>query len=797
MGFSRDFSDIHFQNWSVAILLSLLGILCLISIAFGFRCRYYANMKAAQLKICGIVQGVGFRPAVYRYAVALNLKGFVRNDSQGVFIHAEGKRLGEFILGIEKNLPPSAQINDFQVLPVKPIGYRGFEIISSENMGGIPTAITPDLATCSDCARELFDPQDRRYLYPFINCTNCGPRYSIVQRIPYDRPNTTMSIFHMCEDCSAEYKNPIDRRFHAQPDACATCGPQYTLLDSDGKMIESKDPIAFAAKAIESGSIIAVKGIGGFHLMANAFDKSVVAKLRLRKNRPNKPFAIMARDLDAVGLQCNISEDEAEELKSPRAPIVLLKKKIDCTLPESIAPDLDRIGIFLPYAPVHYLLFNSMSIDAIIATSGNRRDEPIICDNNEAVSNLDNIADMFLVHNRDIVGRSDDSLGFVFKGDYIVIRRSRGYVPKAIKLPVEGPSVLAVGADLKGTFCLTRGNEAFLSPYLGDLQGAKSSEYFDEVLARYLEWLDIQPEVIISDLHPDYVSTIKGEKLARQLSLPFLQIQHHYAHILSAIAEHQLADRPILGIALDGYGYGADGTIWGGEFLISDYNDFSRVCHITCVPQPGGDRAAVDVRRMALSWLQKAFGDCALDYTDQLFKPKIENGSTILELIRQNRPPLTSSAGRLFDSISAISGVCSYNSFEGECPQKLMAAFDSSIDGAYEFGFDGKSIDPSTAVISATKDAIKNESPSLISTRFHRGFANALVLASITICREHSIKKVILTGGVFQNIVLLGLVAEGLRENGLEPHWNKQIPPGDAGLAIGQALYGLKKLSID
>ena len=752
-------------------------------------------MKAVSIRICGIVQGVGFRPTVYRLAVEHGVRGFVRNDSGGVTIRAEGDGVAAFISALADGAPRASTIETMEVEDVEPEGFADFRIVESERLEGEVTSISPDLATCPDCLRELFDPDDRRFGYPFINCTHCGPRYSIIRELPYDRRFTSMSEFPMCADCRAEYEDVSDRRFHAQPNACELCGPRYELLDRDGEPIICDDPIGRVGDLLGAGKIVAVKGIGGFHLMADAQNETAIDELRRRKTRPHKPFAVMVDGLESARKICELSTMEGNILASPAAPILLLKRLRDpmSILPESIAPRLDRLGLFLAYAPVHHLIFAASGLRALIATSGNRRDEPIVCRNDEAIRELRGIADVFLVHNREIVGRTDDSVGFVFDGAMTVVRRSRGYVPRSIRLPISGPPVLAVGADLKGTFCITRGGDAFLSPFLGDMAGEKSAILFDELLDRYLDWLKVRPEAIVCDLHPDYISTMKAERIAERLDVPLFRVQHHFAHALSVVAEHRLPDEASLAISLDGYGYGGDGTIWGAEFLIFDYDGFERVGHIFDVPQPGGDRAAIDARRMALSWLHAAFGDRAADALPALFASLGELAEPLLKMISERRPPIASSAGRLFDTMACISGICCENTYEGECPQRLMAAFDPSIEGRYGFDFDGKVLDPRRAIRAAVLDISSGKRAATVATRFHRGFARGLVDAATKICARRSIRSVILSGGVFQNEVLLKLVVEGLRNEGLSPNWNRSSPPGDAGVALGQALFGLKR----
>jgi len=753
-------------------------------------------MNAAIIRIQGIVQGVGFRPTVYRLAGEFDIVGFVRNDTGGVTIHAEGARIDEFIRALRSRAPRASIVREMTVAEISPKGYSDFVIVPSESTEGDVTSISPDLATCPECTRELLNPADRRFGYPFINCTLCGPRYSIVRELPYDRPLTTMSDFPMCEDCNREYMDVHDRRFHAQPNACEVCGPRYELLDGEGKTISCENPIERAARFLLSGKIVAVKGIGGFHLMADALNDDVVDELRRRKRRPSKPFAVMVKNIQTARNLCELSRFEAEILESPSAPILLVKMKNEPKpkLPESLAPGLDRLGVFLPYAPVHHLLFAKMDSHVLIATSGNRRDEPIVCDNAEAVEDLNGIADYFLVHNREIIGRSDDSVGFVSENEMIIVRRSRGIVPRSIEMPNAGPSVLAVGADLKGTFCLTRGAEAFPSPYFGDMIGEKSSAFFDEVLDRYLGWLDVVPRAVACDLHPDYLSTIKAERLAKKLGVPLFRVQHHYAHALSVVAGNRLPNEPVLALILDGFGYGGDGSIWGCEFLIVDYSEFERVGHLREVVQPGGDRAAVDVRRMALSWAFEAFGDRIGRHFPNLVKSLGDLAQPMMKIVSNGGAPMVSSAGRLFDTVACMAGICCENTYESECPQRLMSAFDPRIEGAYGFDFSDGILDPIPAIIEIADDVRGRDGASVIATRFHRGFANGLVGAARSICERRGISRVLLTGGVFQNSILFELVLNGLRNENLSPFWNRFVPPGDAGVALGQAMFAVEKL---
>jgi len=755
-------------------------------------------MVAREIRIRGIVQGVGFRPFIYNLAIRHGLKGYVLNDTEGVYIRIMGEResVENFIATIPEEKPVPSHIEEMITEEIELFDSKSFRIKESRRIDSEVTAISPDLATCKNCVSELFDPDNRRYGYPFINCTHCGPRYSIIKDLPYDRPQTSMDPFAMCDLCREEYTDVTNRRFHAQPNACATCGPHYSLLDSRGNPIDTCDPIAECCEMLNRGKIIAVKGIGGFHLMADAGNEETINELRKRKNRPAKPFALMVRDTGVAGMICYLSKRESDILESPIAPILLLKTRgqPSLKLPKSIAPGLDRLGLFLPYAPIHHLIFALSGLTAIIATSGNRRDEPIVSDNDEAVRDLSGIADGYLVHNRKIIGRSDDSVGFVFRDEMITVRRSRGIVPRAIKLPVTGPSVLAVGADLKNTFAITRGNQAFLSPYLGDMVGDKSLGLFKEVLSRYLDWLNITPEIVICDLHPDYVTTVLAEDYSRNHNIPLYRIQHHAAHGISVMAEQNLPDEPAITIALDGHGYGSDKTIWGGEFLLTEYTDFKRLGHILRVPQPGGDTAAIDVRRMALSWAYAACGDNIFNVFPDLYESPGKKLEPILNIIEARKGHITSSAGRLFDAVSCLSGICRKNTYEAECPQRLMSTIDPDEMETYPFEIENNILDPRPAIRTIGNDLAAGVDSGLISARFHNGFAKAIVAIAANLASNHGIKRVLLSGGVFQNMALLNLVVNGLSDIKLEPYYNRLVPPGDAGVALGQALFGISIL---
>src|SRR5579862_6172108 len=652
-----------------------------------------------EIQVSGIVQGVGFRPYVYRLATDRNLGGNIHNTSAGVTIEVQGPPhlVEDFVSRLPGEAPTLAQITRVIVreMPCRP--DQPFEILPS-HAGEHPTAlISPDVAVCADCLRELFDPSDRRYLYPFINCTNCGPRFTIVRDIPYDRPRTSMSVFPMCGKCRAEYDDPRDRRFHAQPNACRECGPQLEFWDAQGHPIEARSPIQAAVDRLRAGEIVAVKGLGGFHLVVDATNGAAVERLRQRKRRIEKPFAVMVRDLEMAGRFCEMDAETQRLLSDPRRPIVLLPGRKDAAIAEGVAPGHCDLGVFLPYAPIHHLLFAAGKFAALVATSGNLSEEPIAIDNREAANRVCGIADSFLVHNRDILLRCDDSVVRRSAGKVRQIRRSRGYVPAPVRLREEVPPILAVGGELKNTICLTRRNFAFLSQHIGDLENIESFDFFREAIAYLSKLLEIEPEIIAYDLHPDYLST----KWALSQSGPRLVgVQHHHAHIAACMAEN-LLDGQVIGLALDGTGYGTDGHIWGCEALIAGYAGFERVAQLAYAPLPGGAAAIREPWRMAVSYLAQAFGEAFLSldipFIRELNHRKAE---LVLRMISQSvNSPMTSSCGRLFDAVAALIGIRWNANYEAQAAIELEVVARPSDDaGAYSFGLrklDGRwQIDP-------------------------------------------------------------------------------------------------------
>ena len=747
---------------------------------------------ATRLTINGIVQGVGFRPFIYQLAHKHGLNGEVANTATGVSLVLEGpaRRIERFIDELPRRKPPLAHIVEVSRAPEAVRGFNGFAIVKSRAGTARATLISPDVMVCADCLAEMRDPADRRFRYPFINCTNCGPRYTIIDDIPYDRPKTSMRHFTMCERCQAEYDDPDNRRFHAQPNACPVCGPQVTLCDARGASIPVDDPVREAARRIRDGRIVAVKGLGGFHLAVDATDAAAVARLRRRKHREEKPFALMCADMARVRRIARVNDDEARLLQSIQRPIVLLKKREDTPIAASVAPGNRCFGIMLPYAPLHHLLLDD-GFAALVMTSANLSEEPIAIDNTEAFERLGDIADDFLIHDRDIYLRSDDSIVRHSAGRMRPLRRSRGYVPVPVFLKNELPKVLACGAELKNTVCLTRGRQAFVSQHIGDLENRATDDFFRLTIRHLQRILDIEPAIVACDLHPDYLST----RFAReQTGRTVIAVQHHHAHIAACMAENQI-DGPVIGLAFDGTGLGTDGTIWGGEVLVVDYRTFTRTAHLAAVPMPGGEAAIREPWRMALSHLHSACGG-APDLTGLPLEGFAD--ATAMRVVSQMiekgiNSPLTSSMGRLFDAVAAIIGLRGRVAFEGQAAMELETIADDAETGRYAVTWqdadDGPIVIPGTPIIDAVaRDCRSGISPAVISARFH----NTLVDLFVAVCRElrtrTGITAVALSGGVFQNDRLLAGFADALAREGFEVLSHRQVPANDGGLSLGQAV---------
>ncbi|MGC8784673.1 MAG: carbamoyltransferase HypF [Armatimonadota bacterium] len=741
------------------------------------------NDKRVRLVIRGAVQGVGFRPFVYRLATELGLKGWVLNSAQGVFIEVEGEpeTLQQFVRRIETDKPPRAFIQSLEQTVLDPVGYTAFEIRHSEESGERSALILPDIATCPDCLRELFDPTNRRYLYPFTNCTNCGPRYSIIEALPYDRPNTTMKAFTMCPKCREEYENPLDRRFHAQPNACSECGPHLELWDEKGVCLaKHHDALLRAAEAIREGRIVAVKGLGGFHLMVDARSDAAVRRLRERKRREEKPFALMYPSLQMAKAHCKVNEVEERVLRSPESPIVLLRRKELNTVAPSVAPHNPYLGVMLPYTPLHHLLMRELGFP-VVATSGNLSDEPICTDEHEALHRLAGIADLFLVHNRPIARHVDDSVVRVLQGRELVLRRARGYAPLPVLVKEPLPPLLAVGAHLKNTIALSIGRQVFLSQHIGDLETPQALQAFRRVIADVKELWAHQPQAVACDMHPDYLST----QAAHGMGLPVTQVQHHAAHVLSCMAENEL-EPPVLGVSWDGTGYGTDGTVWGGEFLTICEQGWERFAHLRPFRLPGGDRAIKEPRRCALGVLYELFGDDAFDLLAQVFTE--DEHRLLRQMLRQGiNAPVTTSAGRLFDAVASLAGLRQVVNFEGQAAMELeFLTHDVHTDETYPFslceGASSYMLDWSPMVRAILEDVRAVVSAPLIATRFH----NTLVEMMVAVAQAAGIERVALSGGCFQNAYLTERAVRRLGEEGFRPYWHQRVPPNDGGIALGQ-----------
>ncbi len=774
-----------------------------------------------KLTVRGAVQGVGFRPFVFRVAAELGLNGWVSNSAGGVFIEVEGERarLELFRARLTRESPPRSLVQNVESAWLDPAGYEGFEIRRSDESEGKTTLVLPDIATCPDCLEEIFDPHNRRYRYPFTNCTHCGPRFTLIEGLPYDRVRTSMKTFRMCPECQEEYEDPRDRRFHAQPNACPRCGPQLALWDGEGRPLAHQEAALQAAEAaIRDGAIVAVKGLGGFHLVTDARREASVARLRQRKRREEKPFALMFPNLDHVRRECEVSSLEEDLLCSPPAPIVLLRRlRAASRICGLVAPGNPYLGIMLPSTPLHHLLLNDLDFP-VVATSGNLAEEPICTDERDAVQRLGGLAEFFLVHDRPIVRHADDSIVRVIAGREMILRRARGYAPLPVELaehsdrsagggkPAAPDCVLAVGGHLKNTVALAMGPHVFISQHIGDLETAQAYAAFQRVIADFESFYEATPAVMAADAHPDYLST----RYARSRTAPVHRVQHHYAHVLSCMAEHGLAP-PILGVAWDGTGYGSDGTIWGGEFLNIGPSSFRRVGHLRTFMLPGGEKAVKEPRRSALGWLYGALGDATFDLKQlaplRAFS-EAERATLRTMLHKKLNAPVTSSIGRLFDAVAALTGLRQHSAFEGQAAMDLEFALEGvSTEESYPLAWrsapvpatglapgasdpPGQVLDWAPLLTDLLADVEKRLPVGLISMKFHNGLVEAIV----QFARHAGIKDVVLSGGCFQNRHLLERAIACLKRAGFEPHWHRSVPPNDGGIALGQVL-AVRRLS--
>lgn len=760
-----------------------------------------------RLEIHGAVQGVGFRPFVYRLATDLGLSGWVINDTRGVFIEVEGpgSTLSRFLERLPAEKPPRAIIHSLDAAWLKATGYDRFEIRHSDNQGAKTVLVLPDIATCPDCLAEVLDPADRRHGYPFTNCTNCGPRFTIIQALPYDRPNTTMRRFSMCPACRAEYENPLDRRFHAQPNACPVCGP---ALEMEGAAAD--EALARAAGALRAGQIVAVKGLGGFHLMVDARNEAAVTRLRERKPRRDKPLALMVRDLEQARTLCHLSPPAEALLTAPEAPIVLLPRRPAAPVAAAVAPGNPNLGIMLPYTPLHHLLLRAVDFP-VVATSGNLTDEPICIDEDEARQRLGHIADRFLIHNRPIERHVDDSVLWLVQEQPQFLRRARGYAPLPVLLPRAAPSLLAVGAHLKNTVALSIERQVFISQHIGDLETAEAMAAFERVIADFLRLYEATPVAIAHDRHPDYLSTRWAQSnIQYPLSnIRLVPVQHHHAHLAACLADNGV-EGPALGVTWDGTGYGADGTVWGGEFLLGDAADFRRVAHLRPFRLPGGEAAVKEPRRVALALLWELFGDDALAREElapiRAFRPA-ERRLLGQMLARGVNAPVTTSAGRLFDGVAALLGLNQQVTFEGQAAMALEFIAATTEAGAYPLAVVEQAAEPGSAgaappppplvldwqplLEAILADLQRGAEPGMMAARFH----NALVEAIVAVAGAVGEARVALSGGCFQNRWLAQRAARRLREAGHEVLLHRQVPANDGGISLGQIAVAAARLA--
>ncbi|WP_267596026.1 carbamoyltransferase HypF [Carbonactinospora thermoautotrophica] len=746
----------------------------------------FRELTRTRIRVEGIVQGVGFRPFVHSLATELGLTGFVGNDAYGVFAEVEGKRnaVRAFLDGLRTRAPALAVVETVTAEEITPVGSRDFTIVASQAAAVRDTLISADTATCADCLAELFDPADRRYRYPFINCTNCGPRFTIVTGIPYDRSATTMAAFPMCAQCAEEYRNPADRRFHAQPVCCPDCGPSLTLVrTSNGRWVEG-DPVRRTVRLLAEGRIVAVKGLGGYHLAVDAASEAAVAALRARKHREDKPFALMCPDLDTVRALCELGPIEEATLTSRRRPIVLLARRPDAQVAPSVAPGNRFLGVMLPYTPLHHLLAHEFGRPFVL-TSGNVSDEPIAYTDDDARARLAGIADAFLMSNRDIHMRTDDSVVRVVRGREVPIRRSRGYVPEPISLPWEFPRpVLACGAELKNVFCLAKGRRVFVSHHIGDLENYETLRSFTSGIEHFRRLFDVHPRVVAHDLHPEYLST----KYALELDgVDLVGVQHHHAHIASCLADNREAG-PVIGVAFDGLGYGTDGTLWGGEILVTELTGFRRVGHLAPVRMPGGAAAIREPWRMAAAYALAAYGEEIPDLA--VARRHLDQWDSVLTIAASGvSAPVTTSAGRLFDAVAALVGIRDAVNYEGQAAVELEQRVDPGERGAYPCR-----VEPDPLLIHGidlVRDALDDLDSGVdvgrIAARFHNGLAQAVVAAVEVVRQATALDTVALSGGVFQNVVLLDRLVDLLEARGFRVLTHSRVPPNDGGISLGQA----------
>ena len=754
------------------------------------------DFTLARISARGVVQGVGFRPFVYSLAAKYKLSGWVCNTSEDVRIEVEGTRvmLDRFISSLEKEAPPLARIESLSVDFDRPAGYQDFKIRSSIARPGKYQLVSPDIATCSPCLDDVFTQDNRRWHYPFTNCTNCGPRFTIIKDIPYDRTLTTMSVFKMCPDCQREYDNPLDRRFHAQPNACPVCGPQLQLTDNNGNIVDCPDIIEKTANILREGKIVAIKGLGGFLLACSAESPEAVTRLRQRKRRPSKPLAIIMKDIASVKKHCSLDVEEEKLLVSPQAPIVLLRWRDDSSICMEVGPGLKYLGVMIPYTPLHHLIVRESGLP-LVMTSGNVSEEPIAGQNNEALLRLGGIADYFLLHNRDIHSTYDDSVTMVVDKNIQLIRRARGYAPYPIHMALKLPQLLACGAEEKNTFCLTRDNHAFISQHIGDMENIETMEHYIRTVELYKQLFRINPVVVAHDMHPEYLPTKYALEEAEKHNLKIIAIQHHHAHIASCLADNGV-DEAVIGVAFDGTGYGTDGKIWGGEFMIADCRGFTRVGQLEYLPLPGGSAAIKKPYRTALGYMLALLGnstfDSRLGFLNGISRDEIDLVSSQVGISLNS--PLTSSMGRLFDAVSAMANIRTTIDYEAQAAIEMeMQAYDAIDEkGLYPFSTTG---DQNYSIIllheliaGVADDILKGCRASTISMRFHNTVATITRDVCLKIRDQSGLSTVALSGGCFQNRLLLSKVMALLRQSGLTVLTHKNVPANDGGISLGQAV---------
>lgn len=751
--------------------------------------------KSLQAIVTGLVQGVGFRPFVYRIATEADLKGWVQNTNENVRIHITGTitDIDKFLIALKDQAPPASQIEQISVIDLPATEYPDFRILDSHNVSDEITEISPDIAVCNDCLEDI-TRSGNRLDFAFVNCTNCGPRFTIIKDLPYDRAKTTMRAFEMCRECRHEYETVPDRRFHAQPTACNLCGPEYELISGSEKVSTNINIVLeHVSKSIENGGLVMIKGMGGMHLACDAFNESAVEKLRDLKNREGKPFAVMFRGIDELKHYAHTDAIEETSLLSWRKPIVLLNTITGFNnkkLASGLNANLGLIGVMLPYMPFHYLLFQRLKTSAIVLTSGNFSSEPILIENKEALVKFSSKVDAMVLHNRDIYNRTDDSVVRVIAGKERVFRRSRGYAPAPVRMKLNAEGIIAFGAELTNCFCVGKGSKAFISQHIGDLHGIETQEFYETTLTRFIQLFRIQPSLLSVDMHPSYISTKTGHQFG---DFPIVQVQHHHAHIASCMAEH-LLDEKVIGVALDGTGYGEDGNTWGSEFLLCDLNDFERVTHFEYLPMPGGDSASEEPWRMAVSFLYKVYGvsftELKLPYLKQLDPEKV---SIIIQMMeRKINCPLTSGAGRLFDCVASLLDLVQIATFQAEGPMRLESVIDSDCHESYSFE-KKETISFDATIRQICDDILKGIAASIIAAKFHNTIISVIFETVTSIREKEGINKIVLSGGVFQNKYLLEGTIGILQKNNFEVYSHATVPTNDGGIALGQLAVAAKR----